>query len=465
MERSGIYKWIAICCLCLFLILQYLMIVRSYEIKRSQLFQKEKKAIKVVYDRHILNDKMFPGGQELIDSTLMPHLNRLKNYHQKDKKAFGELKDSIARQLLHKLQNNPAMDSLFRVIQSEVYLSKEFGYTLVLKDLSVTFDAKSFIPIIDFIKDSSIVIGGESRFIDKDNLVAGMAIAANSKMSNRVAFSLYVGNVNTNFSVIQAITPLLLLSGCCIIGIVGIYWMTYTNWIKQKRMAEMASDFINNVTHEFNTPLTTIRIAMSNIAVKVSAEEKLKIAATLETMGRQVKRLDRLINKAIDLSVFNQEKIILEERYLSELLDHFNQDVAILTLASNSIQLAMEERTVKARVLVHPFMFITMVNNLVENGLKHNDSKLKTVHVHLEYSRQVNHELVLTIRDNGAGIAPRQLPYIFTKGYRGKHHNAKTGLGLGLFFVKEVIDIHRWRIEVKPNEALGTQFIIYIPVI
>src|SRR5690606_17607504 len=143
-------------------------------------------------------------------------------------------------------------------------------------------------------------IGGDRQFIETDDLVSSITVGAHSKMSNRVAFALYVGNTHTALSVLKAIFPLLLLSGCCITGIIGLYWGTYRNWMKQKRMAEMASDFINNVTHEFNTPLTTIRIALSNIAAKVSEEEKSKISATLDTMGRQIKRLDRLVNKAID---------------------------------------------------------------------------------------------------------------------------------------------------------------------
>lgn len=463
MGRSGVYKWIAICCLFLFLVLQYLMIVRSYEIKRSQLFQKEKRDIKVVYDRHILNDKMFPGGQKLVDSTLMPHLNRLKYYHQENRIAFDELRDSIAGQLLSKLQDNPSIDSLFEVIRSEIHLDKEFGYALVLRDVSVTFDAKDFIPIIDFSQDYAIPIGGEPSFIEKDNLVSAMAIAANSKMSNRVAFTLYVGNINTKISVIKSILPLLLLSGCCIIGIIGLYWVTYTNWMKQKRMAEMASDFINNVTHEFNTPLTTIRIALSNIASKVSDEEKVKIAETLQTMGRQIKRLDRLVNKAIDLSVFNRGTIILEERYLSELLNQIGKDIAVLASEYATIQIEVDEKVSQDKVLVHPFMFVTMVNNLVENGLKYNNEKLKRVHVQLGYSAPGL--LALTVQDNGIGIAENQLPHIFTKGYQGKLHASTNGLGLGLFFVQEVIRTHGWKIATKSSVEQGTKFIIYIPTL
>lgn len=463
MRRSGVYKWIAICCLFLFLMLQYLMIVRSYEIKRSQLFQKEKRDIKVVYDRHILNDKMFSGGQELVDSTLMPHLNRLKCYHRENRIAFANLRDSIAGQLLSKLRDNPAIDSLFEAIRSEVHLDKGFGYALVLRDVSVTFDAKDFIPIIDFSENQFIRIGGEPNFIEKDNLVSAMAIAANNKMSNRVAFTLYVGNINTKYSVIKSIFPLLLLSGCCITGIVGLYWVTYNNWMKQKRMAEMASDFINNVTHEFNTPLTTIRIALSNIAVKVSEEEKVKISPILETMGRQIKRLDRLVNKAIDLSVFNKEKVILEQRYLSVLMDQFRQDIVILTSEYTKIYILMDKQVSPAKVLLHPFMFVTMLNNLVENGLKYNNEKLKHIHIHLKYSAA--NELLLIVQDNGIGIAENQLQHIFTKGYRGKLHSSSDGLGLGLFFVQEVIRIHGWKIEVKSTVEQGTKFIIYIPTL
>ena len=463
MRRSGVYKWIAICCLVLFLILQYLMIARSYEIKRSELFQKEKKAIKVVYDKHISNDKIFPGGQKLIDSTLMPHLVRLKAYYQDDSNAFNNLKDSIAKTLVTRLRNHPAMDSLFHKIRSEVNLGEGFGYAIVLKDVSVTFDAKTFIPIMDFGIDQHIPIGGEFRFIDKDNIVSSIAITANSKMSNRVAFTLYVGNIDTNFSVLRSIFPLLLLSGCCIIGIVWLYLMTYSSWIKQKRMAEMASDFINNVTHEFNTPLTTIRIGLTNLVVKVSKEDRLKMATTLDTLMRQVNRLDRLVNKAIDLSVFNQEEVVLEEHFLAELLDQLEQDLAILVSESTVIQILMDENVKDVKALVNPFMFVTAVNNLVDNGLKYNKEPIKCIHIRL--SMDGVNTVMMTVHDNGIGISHNQLPYIFTKGYRGKQEASSNGLGLGLFFVKEVMRIHRWKIDVKSGTQSGTTFSVSIPTI
>ncbi len=463
MRRSGVYKWIAICCLVLFLILQYLMIARSYEIKRSELFQKEKKAIKVVYDKYISNDKIFPGGQKLIDSTLMPHLVRLKAYYQDDSNAFNNLKDSIAKKLVARLRNHPAMDSLFHKIRSEVNLGEGFGYAIVLKDVSVTFDAKTFIPIMDFGIDQHIPIGGEFRFIDKDNIVSSIAITANSKMSNRVAFTLYVGNIDTNFSVLRSIFPLLLLSGCCIIGIVWLYLMTYSSWIKQKRMAEMASDFINNVTHEFNTPLTTIRIGLTNLVVKVSKEDKLKMATTLDTLMRQVNRLDRLINKAIDLSVFNQEEVILEEHFLEELMVQLEQDLGILVSESTVIQILMDENVKYVKALVNPFMFVTAVNNLVDNGLKYNKEPIKCIHIRL--SMDGVNTVMMTVHDNGIGISHNQLPYIFTKGYRGKQEASSNGLGLGLFFVKEVMRIHRWKINVKSGTQSGTTFSVSIPII
>ncbi|MGJ1246236.1 MULTISPECIES: sensor histidine kinase [Sphingobacterium] len=439
------------------------MIARSYEIKRSELFQKEKKAIKVVYDKYISNDKIFPGGQKLIDSTLMPHLVRLKAYYQDDSNAFNNLKDSIAKKLVARLRNHPAMDSLFHKIRSEVNLGEGFGYAIVLKDVSVTFDAKTFIPIMDFGIDQHIPIGGEFRFIDKDNIVSSIAITANSKMSNRVAFTLYVGNIDTNFSVLRSIFPLLLLSGCCIIGIVWLYLMTYSSWIKQKRMAEMASDFINNVTHEFNTPLTTIRIGLTNLVVKVSKEDKLKMATTLDTLMRQVNRLDRLINKAIDLSVFNQEEVILEEHFLEELMVQLEQDLGILVSESTVIQILMDENVKYVKALVNPFMFVTAVNNLVDNGLKYNKEPIKCIHIRL--SMDGVNTVMMTVHDNGIGISHNQLPYIFTKGYRGKQEASSNGLGLGLFFVKEVMRIHRWKINVKSGTQSGTTFSVSIPII
>ena len=233
--------------------------------------------------------------------------------------------------------------------------------------------------------------------------------------------------------------------------------------MKQKRMAEMASDFINNVTHEFNTPLTTIRIGLTNLVVKVSKEDKLKVATTLDTLMRQVNRLDRLVNKAIDLSVFNQEEVILEEHFLEELMVQLEQDLGILVSESTVIQILMDENVKDVKALVNPFMFVTAVNNLVDNGLKYNKEPIKRIHIRL--SMDGVNTVMMTVHDNGIGISHNQLPYIFTKGYRGKQEASSNGLGLGLFFVKEVMRIHRWKINVKSGTQSGTTFSVSIPII
>jgi len=228
-------------------------------------------------------------------------------------------------------------------------------------------------------------------------------------------------------------------------------------------MAEMASDFINNVTHEFNTPLTTIRIGLSNIAVKVSSDDKMKISTTLETMMRQIKRLDRLVNKAIDLSVFNQEEVVLEEHFLAELLDHLERDLTILASESIGIQTFVDEEVKGIKVLVNPFMFVTALNNIVDNGLKYNNESIKQIRIHVGLYE--NNTILMTIRDNGIGISNNELPHIFTKGYRVKRDASPNGLGLGLFFVKEVMRIHNWKIDVKSDINKGTTFFILIPMI
>ena len=73
--------------------------------------------------------------------------------------------------------------------------------------------------------------------------------------------------------------------------------------------------------------------------------------------------------------------------------------------------------------------------------------------------------VMMTVHDNGIGISHNQLPYIFTKGYRGKQEASSNGLGLGLFFVKEVMRIHRWKIDVKSGTQSGTTFSVSIPII
>src|SRR5690606_9775284 len=122
----------------------------------------------------------FPGGQKLVDSALIPHLVRLKYEYEENRIAFYALRDSISGQLLAKLREESTMDSLFQVIRANVDLGGDFGYALVLKEVSVTFDTREFIPIIRSDENQFILIGGDRQFIETDDLVSSITVGANS---------------------------------------------------------------------------------------------------------------------------------------------------------------------------------------------------------------------------------------------------------------------------------------------
>ncbi|MCU0383813.1 MAG: HAMP domain-containing histidine kinase, partial [Cyclobacteriaceae bacterium] len=233
---------------------------------------------------------------------------------------------------------------------------------------------------------------------------------------------------------------------------------------RQKRLSEIQKDFINNMTHEFRTPLSTISLSaevLRNQAEQIHPERTRNYTGIIEQeTNRMRQHLERMLQLArtdkTDLTLHNTEidmHVLLQET-LQNCKPLFDEKQANITLQLQALQ-----STIKG----DKHHLTNTLFNLLDNALKYVNQKPVLV---ISTFNQGKH-LVINLQDNGIGIEKDQQKRIFQKFYRvptGNVHNVK-GFGLGLSYVKQVIEAHKGKITVNSTKDLGSTFTLVLPVL
>jgi two-component system phosphate regulon sensor histidine kinase PhoR len=249
-----------------------------------------------------------------------------------------------------------------------------------------------------------------------------------------------------------------------IIGILIFLFFGYTISImlRQKRLSEIKNDFINNMTHELKTPISTIALSSEMILRDDNSNDKEKILRYVSIIHKENKRLENQVERVLNVAKLDQEKITLKKSLVNfhSLIEEAKENFTLNQLEKDGdidLQLNAENSEINVDV-VH---ITNVMYNLLDNAIKYCDvsPKIKVS------TKNLNNGLWIEIQDNGIGIKKEDIKLIFDKFYRvptGNLHNVK-GFGLGLFYVKLIIEEHHGKIEVKSKPGEGTTFSIWLP--
>lgn len=249
-----------------------------------------------------------------------------------------------------------------------------------------------------------------------------------------------------------------------IISLVFIFFAYAINVIlKQKRLSDVKTDFINNMTHELKTPISTISLS-SDMLLRgdfTNDPEKLKRYAGI--IYKENKRLESQVERVLNLAKMDKDTLTLSKEpfdmheLLYEVKDNFEFNQAE---TGGSIQLSLEAS--KHILNVDPVHISNVVFNLMDNAVKYCQT-MPEIYIR---SRNEKNGFVMEVSDNGIGIRKEDTKMIFDKFYRvptGNVHNVK-GFGLGLYYVKLIIEQHGGTINVKSAIGKGTTFHIWLPL-
>ena len=253
----------------------------------------------------------------------------------------------------------------------------------------------------------------------------------------------------------------LVLSSLLLITLLFFAYALYVI-LSQKRYTDLQKDFINNMTHEFKTPISSISIAAKTLMDSeiVRQDERLKKYA--EIMHSQAVRLDNQVEKVLDLARLEgyQSKLKLEDIDMHDLLNQIkNNLMSKFQNAGGSIK--FEDFAQNPKVKADLLHLTNVLYNLLDNSFKYADHKPEVV----LSTRNNKQKFYLSIKDSGIGMDKAEQQRAFEKFYRvptGNVHNAK-GFGLGLYYVKRIAGLHGWDIVLKSEKGKGTEFIFEIP--
>ena len=246
--------------------------------------------------------------------------------------------------------------------------------------------------------------------------------------------------------------------------IISAFTVTVYALLRQKKLSEIKNDFINNMTHEFKTPLATISLAVDALRNNKVIEDRTRMEYFSGIIKEENKRMNKHVETILQAALMDRQEVQLSRApvHVHELIrDVISNYTLQLQEIEGRIELDLNsENDLINGDIVH---MRNLISNLVDNAVKY--SKEKLVLRISSYNNSKN--LVLKFEDNGIGMTKETVRRIFEKFYRahtGNLHNVK-GFGLGLSYVKTIVDAHEGRIKVESSPGKGSSFTLEIPTL
>ncbi|MBW7868954.1 MAG: HAMP domain-containing histidine kinase [Brumimicrobium sp.] len=319
--------------------------------------------------------------------------------------------------------------------------------------------------------NDSIIYGNLIQFT-RDSLFAptdkGMGIPS-SKMEWKKDghyFTVYFPNIESNPLDDKLIA---LRHPWIYVGIVAILLLIFFTIsifviIRQKRISEIKTDFVNNMTHELKTPISTIGLSSEMLLHADFAHDAERVKKYAEVIYKENKRLEKQVERVLNMARLDRNDLELkfEDISLHGILQEIAENIKFNQNQDDS-QIGLSLQAENDMVYADPIHLANIFLNLVDNAQKYCE---KTPEIKIS-SKNVQKGIEITVQDNGIGISEEQISQIFDQFYRvptGNKHDVK-GFGLGLYYVKLIVEKHNGKINVNSKIGEGSIFTIWLPII
>jgi two-component system phosphate regulon sensor histidine kinase PhoR len=244
--------------------------------------------------------------------------------------------------------------------------------------------------------------------------------------------------------------------------IITLFYITVKMLIKQKQITEVKNDLLNNITHQFKTPIATISLAADVIAENGVIENERKVKHYSSLIKTESERLTEMVENILTVARFEKNNFELnkKETDIVQIINNVVQQYSLIIKKQNA-EIIFITPDQKLIANIDETFIKNALNNLIDNALKYNRNKPQ-INITV---KEENNRLVITIKDNGIGISENHLKNIFETFYRiptGNIHSTK-GNGIGLSITKKIIEAHDGNISVSSKPDKGTIFKIYLP--
>ena len=280
----------------------------------------------------------------------------------------------------------------------------------------------------------------------------------------RTLYTLSLVFPRKDYSLAKNNLPMLLGTFMSLLTILGIYIISINYMMRQKKIADVKTDFINNMSHEFKTPLATISVATDSLANDKIATNPEKVKYYSGLIKQENLRMKKQVENVLNMSKLerNEVQLFLKETDVRALIKEISESFGLIVAQRNGT-LTQEFNTSKYTFKIDEFHISNALVNLLDNANKYSPDapqiKVKT--------RNEGNFYVVEISDKGMGMDMDNKARIFEKFFReetGNIHNVK-GQGLGLSYVKKIVELHKGQILVESQKGKGSTFTIKLPMI
>lgn len=343
------------------------------------------------------------------------------------------------------------------IVRSSIvkYLGKEVPFEFAIAQSSITGEEIRSENFIRYALDT----------VNNIQHVIRLVPASGSSLENLSAEEFLVVIVpNEQSLVLREIFWFILGSILFTIIITAAFYITIRSLLKQKKLSEIKSDFINNMTHEFKTPLATISLAVDALKNERVAGDKEKTRYFTGVIKEENKRMNKQVEAILQAALLDKQEVQLNlKRHEAHKLIGIAVNNMTLPVQEKNGQINVQLEATNDVIMADEVHFINFVNNLLDNAVKYSKDIPPLITL---TTSNIGNLFRITIEDNGIGMNKETLNRIFEKFYRahtGNIHNVK-GFGLGLSYVKTMVNAHQGTIKAESTLGKGSCFTITLPL-
>ncbi|RMG83282.1 MAG: sensor histidine kinase [Bacteroidetes bacterium] len=407
--------------------------------------------------------------KNIADSDSTALLEPLKIYIKPKEEGTGEITvGDIERQIKQKIIRKKAFVGDIVKSLIEVNLNRKIEERVNLKEIENLVDKK--------LREKGISTPFKVWISDKSNQPVLFADSSVFQLKpfesqrifpNDIIQSVYYLNIylpKDKWMIWKSILEILILQIAIVIMVALSFYYAVSGLVKQKRLSDMKNDFISNMTHELKTPISTISLACQALTDPDMQKNKDLFVKYINMIKEENERLNALVQNVLQRALLDKGDFKLKikqvnmHRIIQDAVRHFE-----LKIKEKNGEVYTRFKAPDDLIEADEMHISNVIYNLLDNAIKYSSDK--PLKIEIETAAKGNF-FVLKISDNGIGISKENLPKIFDKLYRvpqGNVHNVK-GFGLGLSYVKSIVERHHGKIEVQSSLNKGTTFIIYLPV-
>jgi signal transduction histidine kinase len=424
--------------------IQYYLVRNTYQLTRDIYYGEVKKLISEI-----------TGKPEMLFFAEQKQNNLRHTVHQYLDKKMS--KAEFIRQLAR--SNQGVNDS------STVYLNKMLSknpalagikYKSQFDEITYQIEGKSD-TLLRHGQRPIVIVGEAFKTINTILLNQDLTTSSGDELRIVVRQSNYIDVSSWHKEVYKRMSGILFLAIVLILAVIILFYLIFSAMIRQKKLAEIKTDFANNITHELKTPLSSVSLILKSILRKDVLMRPEVLEELLQSLGRQHEKIRLIVDSVLESAMATAIVIEKEELEISEFLRNYFQD---LTLANHRLRVEIEPRSQKLRT--NEVALEKILNIFIDNAAKY--SKTGTDIQVKSYVQNSHYHIGIT--DHGQGIALEYQGNIFDKFFRVPEVNSHTvkGLGLGLYLAKQTAIQIGVQLSLTSKPAFGSTFTVSFPI-